>query len=213
MSTNTPLYPKIQSVFKRDPDNHHKTFLMDEFSEESFSYLQDAKWSATEKIDGTNTRIHFNDDSYSVGGRTENSELHVDLVSHLQHVGHEGKGTLDGLTLYGEGYGAGIQKGGGDYRPDKGFILFDVLAVESNMWLKREDVVDIASSLEIPVVQWAHIGSLNSMVEHFVNKEPVGSWERPTEAEGWVMRPLTELRDRRGNRVITKLKVRDFPDA
>lgn len=210
--TTTPTYHKIQSVFKRDPDNHHKTFLMGEWSEESFEYLQDAKWRATEKIDGTNTRIHFNDDSYSLGGRTDNAQLHVDLVQHLQYLGHEGKGTLDGLTLYGEGYGAGIQKGGGDYRPDKGFILFDVLAVESNMWLKHEDVLDIALTLDIPVAEWAYMGSLNDAVEHFADKESVPSFIRDRDAEGWVLRPLTELRDRRGNRIITKLKVSDFPE-
>jgi hypothetical protein len=183
--TTTPTYHKIQSVFKRDEANHYKTFLMDEFAEESFSYLQDANWRATEKIDGTNTRIHFNGDSYTIGGRTENAELHVDLVQHLQAIGHQGNTTLDGLTLYGEGYGAGIQKGGGNYRPDKGFILFDVLAVESNMWLKHEDVEDIAKTLDIPVAQWAWMGTLNNAVEHFASKERIPSFERDTEAEGW----------------------------
>ncbi len=206
-----PLYHKIQSVFKRDPLNKLKTFLMGEWAEESFDYLQDAKWRATEKIDGTNTRIHFNDGSYDIGGRTDNAQLHVDLVQRLQAIGHNGKGTFGGLTLYGEGYGAGIQKGGG-YRDDKGFILFDVLAVESNMWLKYEDVVDIAQALDIPFAEWAFMGTLNDAIQHFAEKQNVYSFIRETEAEGWVLRPTTELRDRRGNRVITKLKVKDFPE-
>ena len=31
-------------------------------------------------------------------------------------------------------------------------------------------------------------------------------------AEGWVLRPSIELRDRMGKRIITKLKVTDFPE-
>ncbi|KKL53664.1 hypothetical protein LCGC14_2273140, partial [marine sediment metagenome] len=48
------------------------------------------------------------------------------------------------ITLYGEGYGARIQKGGGDYRKggDVSFRLFDVLIGET--WLRRVDVEDVA---------------------------------------------------------------------
>ena len=214
MSTQ-PLYHKIQSVFKRDPENNHKTFLIGQWSEDSFRYLADNVWVATEKIDGTNTRIHISADpeadGFYIGGRTERADLHPDLASHLHEIGQRAD-HLAGLTLYGEGYGAGIQKGGGNYRPDKGFILFDVLAVESNMWLQREDVRDIAKQLDIPYAQTAWIGTLNDAVKWFADGRAVPSAELDGEAEGWVLRPEVELRDRRGNRVITKLKVRDFPE-
>lgn len=217
---NMPLYHKIQSVFKRDPDNNFKTFLPGEWAEESFEYLQNNIWVATEKVDGTNVRIHIHDDevhpmSYTVGGRTEKAQLHADLESHLDIVGSRAAQTdLGGLTLYGEGYGPGIQKGGGDYREDKGFILFDVLAVESNMWLNRDDVEDIANQLHIPFAPVVWSGTLNAAIKK------VASWDLPGVMksrlkfgimEGYVLRPVVELRDRRGRRVITKLKTKDFP--
>ncbi len=56
------------------------------------------------------------------------------------------------ITLYGEGYGGGIQKGGGEYTSKtKGgavsFRLFDVLVGEN--WLRRSDVEDVAEKLGI----------------------------------------------------------------
>ena len=59
------------------------------------------------------------------------------------------------ITLYGEGYGGGIQKGGGAYTSKtKGgkasFRLFDVFIGET--WLDRENVEDIASKLGIKTV-------------------------------------------------------------
>lgn len=109
--TQQPLYHKIQSVFKRDPDNHYKTFLMGEYADPSFEYLAEMPWELTEKIDGTNTRIHVHGDGSVIGGRTERADLHRDLEAHLTDVMHRAERLeLGGLTLYGEGYGAGIQK-------------------------------------------------------------------------------------------------------
>ena len=59
------------------------------------------------------------------------------------------------ITLYGKGYGGGIQKGGGAYTSKtKGgavsFRLFDVLVGET--WLRRADVEDVAAKLSIKCV-------------------------------------------------------------
>ena len=131
---------------------------------------------------------------------------------HLQSIGHKGKGdAFDGLTFYGEGYGAGIQKGG-DYRPDKGFILFDVMTSDG-IWLERHNVIDIAGQFDIPDVAVFWDGTLEEAVEFFATDEPIPSIAKGNgEMEGWVLRPTVELFDRRGNRVITKLKVKDFPE-
>jgi len=211
--TTTPTYPKIQSVFKRDPNNHHKTFLMWKWSEPEFSYLAEDMWEATEKIDGTNTRIHVGTSGFSIGGRTDNAQLHVDLMNHLNEIGDRTvRLNLDGLTLYGEGYGAGIQKGGGDYRSDKGFILYDVMVTETGVFLERENVFDIANQLGINHVFVAAMMPLRHAVDWFRGGGMVPSYERDTEAEGWVLRPVVELRNRMGQRIITKLKVTDFPE-
>jgi hypothetical protein len=120
----------------------------------------------------------------------------------------------DGITtppqicLYGEGYGAKIQKGG-LYRPDQSFVLFDVWI--NGWWLKRKDVHDIAAKLNIDRVPIIGTGTLQAM-EHMVRQGFNSQWG-PFPAEGIVARPAVELRTRRGDRVITKLKTRDFRNA
>ena len=120
------LYHKIQSVFKRDPQNAYRTFLMGDWADEAFGYLADLQWLATEKIDGTNMRLHIGENDYVIGGRSERAEIHPDLYSHMQEIAGRALSDFKGLTLYGEGNGAGIKKGG-KYRDDKRFILFDVM--------------------------------------------------------------------------------------
>ncbi len=67
------------------------------------------------------------------------------------------------ITLYGEGYGGGIQKGGGEYTSKtKGgavsFRLFDVLigavptADIKGVWLRRVDIEDVAAKLGVKPV-------------------------------------------------------------
>ena len=110
------------------------------------------------------------------------------------------------MCLYGEGFGAKIQKGGGNYRKDQGFVLFDV--VIDGIFLKREDVEDIANKLDIESVPIVGYGTLEDAVK--TAKEGFCSNWGPFKAEGIVARPSVELLDRRGYRVITKIKCKDF---
>ena len=67
------------------------------------------------------------------------------------------------ITFYGEGYGAKIQKGGGNYNPDGvDFVLFDVRC--GDFWLKRENVRDVANKLGIEDVPVVGTGTLEEMV-------------------------------------------------
>lgn len=125
-------YPKIQSLFKRD-DRTHK-FIEGEWALPEFEYLKDNLWRATEKIDGTNIRIDWNAQTQVVllGGKTDNAQMPAFLLSRLQVLFPREKFLALypelSMTLYGEGYGAKIQKGGGNYIPDgRDFALFDVL--------------------------------------------------------------------------------------
>jgi len=111
------------------------------------------------------------------------------------------------MVLYGEGYGARIQKGGGNYKANGvDFMLFDVLI--GDLWLERCNVNDIAQHLGIgfaPVIGEGTIAEAIDMVA-FGLTSTFGIFG----AEGLVIRPKTELRTRRGDRVISKLKTRDF---
>lgn len=212
MDMTLPRYHKINSVFKRDPETNHRTFLMDEFADDAFAYLYHNFWVATEKVDGMNMRIYLPPMGEPIiGGRTENAQIPSALYEHCREVGNRARASeLEGLTLYGEGYGAGIQKGG-DYRPDQGFILFDVMVTDTGLWLEQENVEDIARQLDIPIVPVAHPSiTLRDAVHAFEKGRVTDSFLRKTGPEGWVLRPTIELRNRRGQRVITKLKVKDF---
>ena len=80
-------YHKIQSVYKRDPDNNFKTFL-DEYSTPEIEYLADCQWDFTEKIDGTNIRVGWGweDGIVSIGGRTDEAQIPTFLLSKLHQL-------------------------------------------------------------------------------------------------------------------------------
>ena len=211
-------YPSIKTVFKRDPDNNFKTLLMGEYAMPEFEYLKDNLWDFTEKVDGMNIRVMYDsnplDNNVSFRGRTDNAQLSMDLVERLQELFPIEKFTKlwsseefgdSSVCLYGEGYGAGIQKGG-KYLDHKDFVLFDIKA--GDFWLKREDVIDVALKMGIESVPGLGKGKLNQLIE--LVKSPQPSHWGDFEMEGIVARPLVELVDRFGNRIITKLKAKDF---
>lgn len=221
-----PTYPKIQTIFKRDPETNHRTLLEGQFSTPELELLADANWVWTEKVDGTNIRIQWDGDRLRVGGRTDRTDraqvptfLFDKILVALE--ARDLIATFDdlhgfGVVLYGEGYGAKIQKGGGDYLPDDcGFILFDVLIDSPGgaIWLKRESVEDIAAKIGVPVVPIVGRGTLSEMVNEVRLGMPSKIATVSRLAEGMVARPAVDLLDRMGRRIITKIKHKDFPHA
>ena len=204
-------YPKINSVFKRDERGN---FMIGEWSTPEFELLQNIKWDASEKIDGTNIRIRWNasDNNVIFGGRTDKSDIPKALLEKLhslfnsdmfQHVFAE-SGELD-VILFGEGYGNRIQKVGRLYIPDGvDFILFDVKI--GNWWLRHEDVAEIAHKLGIQSVPPCGKLTLNEAIEEVRNG--VTSAFGEFSSEGFVMK--LDLLDRAGKRLMTKVKVKDF---
>lgn len=207
----TDLYHKIQSLYKRDPDNKFKTFLDGQWTEPAFGYLKDVDWVWTEKVDGTNVRVIWDGERVTFGGRTDNAQMPTVLLSHLSaafttELMAEAFGPSPAV-LFGEGFGGKIQKGGATYGQEQRFVLFDVWC---DMWLERTNVIDIAAGqLDCPFVPEVGVGTLIEAVE-YVKSAPKSQWGEFV-AEGIVLRPKVELQTRRGDRVITKLKVKDFP--
>ena len=203
-------YHKIQTVFKRDMANNAKTLLDGQFSMPEFEYLARNSWSFTEKVDGTNIRVIWDGVSVSFGGKTDNAQIPAKLIDRLrERFCGDGKfAGFDSCCLYGEGYGANIQKGG-TYRQDQDFVLFDVRIGE--WWLRREDVVDVANKLGIDVVPIIGTGTLFDMVERA--RQGFDSAWGNFKAEGIVARPECELICRNGDRIITKIKCKDFQSA
>lgn len=206
-------YHKIQTVFKRDPETKFKTLIYGDYSLPEFEYLKDNDWIYTEKVDGTNIRVMWDGDLFTFGGKTERAQIPAFLVNRLNEIFPDSardtfNGIFDdaGVCLYGEGYGAKIQKGGGNYRGDQDFVLFDVKI--GDWWLQRKDVEDVATRLGLDIVPIVGHGSLKTMVEVTMVgcQSKWGEFKR----EGIVARPSTELKTRSGHRIITKIKYKDF---
>ncbi len=203
-------YHKIQSIFKRDMSS--KTLIEGAWTLPEFEYLADNTWVFTEKVDGTNIRVTFEDGTVTFGGRTDNAQIPAQLVTRLNERFLPMVSKLievfpgGGVVLYGEGYGAKIQKVGANYRSDQDFVLFDVMVGDD--WLQRSDVEDVAAKLGLDVVPIIGEGTLHDAVARA--KVGIQSTWGDFQAEGIVARPKTELKTRSGHRLITKIKCRDF---
>ena len=204
-------YPKIQTVYKRDMENKGKTLLEGQWTQPEFEYLANNQWLFTEKVDGTNIRIMVGPHSVTFGGRTDAAQIPAQLLNRLNDVFLPLTGMLcsmlgDDACLYGEGYGSKIQKGGGNYRPDQDFVLFDIRV--GDLWLGWHDVVDIARQLRIQAVPVIGQGTLFEAIT-MARCGIRSSWGN-FPAEGIVARPAVDLVTRRGQRIITKIKSKDF---
>jgi hypothetical protein len=203
-------YHKIETLYERDP----KTFKVHtgELKNRTYSLLK--MWHWTEKVDGTNIRCTWREGKLTFGGRTDNAQIQADLVTWLyENVTAEKLQTVFQdveAVVYGEGYGAGIQKGGGDYSPTKKLIIFDVF-VANKWWLNHENVCDVAHDLGLDVVpsfgEMTLEDATNFVRQGFKSRCAVNLNK---DAEGLVGRPLETLFDKKGHRLITKLKTKDF---
>lgn len=206
-------YHKIETVYERDM-NGTKKLIEGKFRNETIEFLKDSIWQFTEKIDGTNIRVHWDGHKIEFGGRTERASIPVHLMNKLNDIFSNVEteelfeqmfGEKD-VILFGEGYGAKIQKVGASYRPDVGFILFDIMI--NGMYLARRDVEQISTSLGLEVVPIILEATIPEAVE-FVKTKPKSTIGHAP-MEGVVGRPKVELFDRTGKRLIVKIKACDF---
>lgn len=204
-------YEKIETPFKRDDGT--KKLNESLWRNETIEYLKDIEWEFTEKIDGTNIRIYWDGHKVNYYGRTDKAQIPSTLMNKLielfggnvneevfeQHFGDKQ------VLLIGEGYGAKIQNGGA-YREDNSFILFDVCI--DGKYLSRENVKSIANTFNIEMIPTVFVGNLQKGID-YVKTKP-NSTIGTAKMEGLVARPLKELKDENGNRIILKIKVCDF---
>ena len=208
------LYHKIETIYNRATDGTKK-LIEDDWRNPTVRYLKDNYWEWTEKIDGTNIRIMWDGHKVSFGGRTERAQIPAHLVNKLnelfltdevEQLFEQKFGEME-VVLFGEGYGHKIQNGG-LYRSDVSFILFDV--VINGNYQPRSSVEDIATTFGLEVVPIVLTGDIDDAVA-FVKGKPQ-STIGTAPMEGLVGRPLVEMRDRTGQRVIVKIKVKDFAE-
>lgn len=216
-------YQKIQTLFKRDERN---IIIPDQFTYPEFEVLKDLKWECTEKIDGTNIRIELESSGnpedgiiMSFKGRTDKAVIPEHLLAKLNWIFDRERlmevlnitdETQDcNITLYGEGYGAKIQKGVNYISNDVNFILFDVKI--GKWWLDRESIKDIADKLGINVVPLMGYMTIPEAIEYVKKgfKSTIAE-NKDYDAEGLVLKAPCGLLKRDGERLITKIKTVDF---
>lgn len=204
-------YPKIETLFMRD--SHHKIiptlFRKNEFSQVKYFHF-------TEKIHGTNIRVMWDPlspEPIKFCGRTDNASIPAPLVQWLMSNFTKDKLMAcfpdKRVVFYGEGYGPHINDGH-LYSTTQEFALFDVL-IEERFWLSYNNIMEIAYTLEIPIVAAYGFMTLEQAIEMVKNGFKSIWWHDANQipqAEGLVGK--SELYDKYGKRLVVKLKTNDF---
>lgn len=162
-------------------------------------------------------------------GRTDKAEFHPDLKAYLERTfTAERMETVFGermaekrfaVHLFGEAYGPKIQSGG-KYRKDISVKLFDVYVEDrenplGGWWLEPDDVEDVACKLgvttvpRLPDMTTAEIVSYVKTGKHSIVSQLDGG-DPSHIMEGVVARTQPLMFTRRGERVMFKLKRKDF---
>jgi len=209
-------YPKIETLYDRD-ERTHKVITSQLWLAE-FGNIK--TWHVTEKIDGTNVRISFTSpDKIIFSGRTDNAQMPVKLLDHLLQVFTVDKlaavfqETESEVMIFGEGYGEKIQNGG-NYRSGISFRLFDILI--GGWWLEPDSLTAIADGLGVKMVPY--LGIIDNLpasrdeLASILHGSVVAAEEKGQEyqAEGIVARTHPLLLRRSGQRLVWKLKFKDF---
>lgn len=205
-------YVKIPNIFRRETFGKNK-MIEGEWSSPELEYLKDTDWEFTEKVDGTNIRVIWDGYRVKFAGRTDKAQIPAQLLTRLDELfGGESKEELfeqtfgqSEVVLFGEGYGEKIQKGGGLYGKAN-FILFDVYI--GGFWLDTNNVTDIADIFNIGRVPIVLTGTLMDGVEYI--KGHPKSMLKDDVMEGIVGRPMIQMFGRAGQRIMVKIKCRDF---
>ncbi len=223
-------YMKINTLWKRDQKGK---IMPEQITCPEFKAIK--KFHVTEKIHGRNTRVEFDVEikngrvdvpRVNYYGKTKDAEFKPEWYEYMMdtfnpirltrmiNVRKDKKGYCVNesyhVTLYGELFGEGVQKGGGNYCKEPKFALFDVRI--GDWWLEQENVTDIANKLDIPIAPFIGYLTLEEIIEHVKNKPKSKIAEKDHIAEGVVARSEPLMMFRNGTPIIFKLKVKDFKD-
>ena len=214
-------YTKINTLYKRDEKGN---IIIGDFSLPEFKYLYNNKWLAFEKIDGTNMSFYWDGHEMQIHGKSENASIPSMLMDTMKTILTEeklsevfpikydenGNEVPFMVRIYGEGYGAKIQKCGGSYiRGGNDFRVFDIKI--NGFWLDWNNVVDITKQLGLKTVEPFGEMTLEEDKKMVINgfKSPIAE-NKELDAEGLVLRPTVQLFNRKNERIMVKIKTRDY---
>lgn len=211
-------YPKIDNLYKRNPDKLSE-LIVGQYTRPEFGLIR--QWDVTEKVDGTNVQLEFHkvfNGSFDFNGRTERAQFTIGQENFLNDLGDDIRAKvvhilnhhdLDKLTIFGELYGPRIQAGG-NYSNHLGFRAFDML-VNDKVWLAPEDVRRNADFLSLEMTPClGHMSEEQIFLLVSGGFKSTFSVNQDYDAEGIIAKPLYNLYDQRGKRVMFKLKTVDL---
>ena len=207
-------YHKIYAPFDRDTARD-RYVNEEKWMSPEIEMLKDLEWEWTEKVDGTNVAIYWDGHTVTYHGRSKITNMPPFLLMKLEEIfgTSEMESKLESMfgekeaILYGEGYGNKIQGNGGKYIPDDvDFILFDVRV--GGRYLGTDNVTDVAQKLGLKQTPLVASCTIEEAVA-FIRTRPQ-SFIGDLPMEGIVGRLPRTLYDNRGNRIITKVKWKDY---
>lgn len=119
-------------------------------------------------------------------------------------------------TIYGEGYGAGIQGCGGNYLKNSVKVIgFDVKVTPNTgveLYLLKDTRDDVLNKLGMPIVPTIGYFTIEEAIEYVKKgfKSTVAENNKEFLAEGLVCKCPYDILDRRGRRIVFKVKTCDF---
>lgn len=122
-------YHKISNIFERDTET--KKLIEGKYTDPSVEYLKDNLWELSEKIDGTNIRIEWDGHKVKFAGRTDKSQIPVELANRLFELfgGNENEELFEQkfgdlhVILFGERIWCRNSKWQKLYRPSRIYII------------------------------------------------------------------------------------------
>lgn len=174
------------------------------------AYMAELPWVYTRKVDGENIRVKWDGEQALWNGKSNNFQCSAEFTDYmnntfLEEIFEEKFGRDKIVTLFGEKMGPKTQGNELGLEKDE-VVLYDVNV--NGTWLLGVDVIEIAKYFGLRTVyDFMPIllkgGNLRELIEMCVNGE-FKDWE------GIVAKPRIECKDYKGNRVIVKIKNRDY---
>lgn len=209
------VYPKFYAPYERK--EHSKLVDINKPKRDIKPYMtDDMTWTVSEKLNGINTRIIWDGYSIEVKGRNDKTELQGgqldlqgDLIASQMDNGNFMFDELFGtkkVTIFGEVIGTKIQ--GNPYKlGETQFKVFDILI--NDVWVSPEGITKIAEDLNMSTVMHYTVRGWDNVMTNFIE-----IWKNCRKKkfyfEGLVAYPAHQPLTKKGERVITKIKVKDF---
>ena len=177
-----------------------------------------------EKIHGSSAHIAYTDAqtelTFFAGGQSETrfraifgSPSDRDIL--LKKIAALG---FSSVIVYGEVYGGGVFKASATYGKEMRFIVFDILVTteSGSRWLNVPKMAQISTDLGLEVVPWEEISTDIEEINRARDKPSDLAIRRgcgnDRKREGVVLRPLVEMTNEYGERVMAKHKQESFSE-